>query len=188
MKCHTGVWVFGCSGVKGKGLFFCSPDVSHKPEVLHVKFAPLLQGLHLPPYSTVPSFPLCSFSQASCEEATRVLCRRVLQNPPAAVLSWWCSPSLWICPIWCPGWEGIFRAVSHQELLPLPMGQPHLLPLCPWETEFWSHLRAEPNSFALSADLWGVLQGCLCPCTDLLPASPHIDLAIYKQAGSELYF
>lgn len=129
MKCQAGVWMFGCSGVKGKSLSFCSLDGSHKSEVLHLKFAPLLQALHLPHYSTVPSFSLCSFSQDACEEATQILCRSVLQNAPGAVLSWWCSPLLWICPIQCPGEEGVGRAVSHQELPPLPMAARLAAPL-----------------------------------------------------------
>lgn len=76
-----------------------------------------------------------------------------------------------------------------QGLSPLPTGRPCLLPLCPWELLFWGCLAAAPSNFSLSAlPSLCTSQGCLCPYADLLPASVRIDIAIYKQAGSELYF
>lgn len=142
--------MFGCSRVKGKGLFFCSPDVSHKPEVLHLKFAPLLQGLHLPHYSTVPSFPLCSFSQGACEEATQVLCRRVLQNPPAAELV--VFPLVvdfsYLMPWRRRYFQGFFTPGATTSAhgagtlaAPLPLGDTVLGPLKSCTQEFWSFSR-----------------------------------------------
>lgn len=83
----------------------------------------------------------------------------------------------------------VLTGLFHTRSYHLCPWQPGLLPLCPWETLLWSHPGAAPSSFALSAELGGALQGCLCPCTDWLPAGAHIDLAIYiyKQGQSSIF-